>query len=45
VTLLAHGGTAGAVVEVALLVGLVAVFVAAWLGFGRGDDPDVDDDV
>jgi hypothetical protein len=40
VTFVAHGGTAGVVVEVALLVGLVAVFVAAWLGFGRGDEPE-----
>jgi hypothetical protein len=42
VTVVAHGGTAGVVVEVALLVGLVAVFVAVWLGFGRGEE--VDDD-
>ncbi len=41
-TVLAHGGTAGVVVEVTLLVGLVAVFVAAWLGFGRGDEPEDD---
>ena len=40
-SLLAHGGTAGAVVELALIVGLVVVFVAAWLGF-RGDERDED---
>jgi hypothetical protein len=38
VTLLAHGGAGGLVVEVALLVGLVAVFVAAWLGYRDTDD-------
>jgi hypothetical protein len=44
VTLIAHGGTAGVVVEVALLVGLVVVFVAAWLGFREDEEePDTRD--
>ena len=40
-SLLAHGGTAGAVIELALVLGLVAVFLAVWLRerrAGRDDD-------
>jgi hypothetical protein len=34
--LLAHGGVAGAIVEAAIVIALVAVFAAAWLGTRRG---------
>ena len=40
--LLAHGGIAGAVVELLLVVGLLAVFLAVYLRERRGsgeDDP------
>ena len=40
-SLLAHGGVAGAVIELALVLGVVAVFVAVWLRerrAGRDDD-------
>jgi hypothetical protein len=39
--LVAHGGVAGAVIELALVLGVVAVFVAVWLRerrAGRDDD-------
>ena len=41
--LLAHGGAAGAVIELALVLGVVAVFVAVWLRerrAGRDEDDD-----
>jgi hypothetical protein len=39
-SILAHGGVAGAVIELALVLGVVAVFVAVWLRERRasGDD-------
>ncbi len=38
--LLAHGGTAGAIVEVALVVGLAAVLLLAFVGRrGDGEEP------
>jgi hypothetical protein len=40
-SLLAHGGTAGAVIEFALVLGVVAIFVAVWLRerrAGRDDE-------
>ena len=33
--LLAHGGTAGAIVELALVVGVVAFMLAIWVGNRR----------
>jgi len=41
-SVLAHGGLGGAVVEVLLVVGLLAVFLAVYLRerrAGSGDDP------
>jgi hypothetical protein len=41
--LLAHGGVAGAVIELVLVLGVVALFVAVWLRerrAGRDDDDD-----
>jgi hypothetical protein len=39
--LLAHGGVGGAIVEVLLVVGIAAFFVAVWLRERRSrDDPD-----
>jgi hypothetical protein len=32
---LAHGGTAGAIVELALVVGVVAIMLAVWVGNRR----------
>jgi hypothetical protein len=32
---LAHGGTAGAVVELALVAGVVAIMLAVWVGNRR----------
>jgi hypothetical protein len=34
--LLAHGGVAGAIIEAAVAVSVVAVIAAAWLGSRRG---------
>ena len=40
-TLLAHGGTGGAIVEVLLAVTVLALFVAVWLRERRaGDEED-----
>ena len=39
-SLLAHGGTAGTVVELALVLGLVTVFVAVWLRERRASRDD-----
>jgi adenine/guanine phosphoribosyltransferase-like PRPP-binding protein len=36
---LAHGGTAGAIVELVLVAGVVAVMLAVWVG-NRRDDKD-----
>lgn len=33
--LLAHGGTAGAIVELVLVVGVVAILLAVWVGNRR----------
>jgi hypothetical protein len=33
--LLAHGGTAGAIVELALIAGVVAIMLAVWVGNRR----------
>jgi hypothetical protein len=33
--LLAHGGTAGAIVELVLIAGVVAVMLAVWVGHRR----------
>jgi DNA polymerase II large subunit len=38
-TLLAHGGTAGAVIEVALVLAIVLVFAAVYLRERRGRRP------
>jgi hypothetical protein len=35
--LLAHGGTAGAVIELALVVGVVAIMLAVWVGNRRDE--------
>jgi adenine/guanine phosphoribosyltransferase-like PRPP-binding protein len=35
--LIAHGGTAGAIVELVLVAGVVAVMLAVWVG-KRSDD-------
>ena len=40
-SLLAHGGAAGAVIELALVLGVIGIFVAVWLRerrASRGDD-------
>jgi adenine/guanine phosphoribosyltransferase-like PRPP-binding protein len=38
---LAHGGTAGAIVELVLVAGVVAVMLAVWVGRRRdGEDRD-----
>jgi hypothetical protein len=38
---LAHGGTAGAIVEVALIAGIVAIMLAVWVGKRRdAENPD-----
>jgi adenine/guanine phosphoribosyltransferase-like PRPP-binding protein len=34
---LAHGGTAGAIVELILVAGVVAVMLAVWVGNRRDD--------
>ena len=39
-TVLAHAGTAGLVVEVVLILGLVAVFLAVKLGTRSEDEPE-----
>jgi hypothetical protein len=40
-TVLAHGGTAGAIVEVVLVAGVVAVMLAVWVGRRRdGEERD-----
>ena len=39
-TLLAHGGVAGAVIELALVLGVVAIFVAVWLRERRASRDD-----
>ncbi len=40
-TLLAHGGTGGAIAEIVGLVALVALFVGVWLkGRRDGDEPE-----
>jgi adenine/guanine phosphoribosyltransferase-like PRPP-binding protein len=36
--LLGHGGTAGAVVELVLVAGVVAVMLAIWIGNRRDDE-------
>jgi hypothetical protein len=36
--LLAHGGTAGAIVELILVAGVVAVMLAVWVGNRRDDE-------
>jgi hypothetical protein len=37
---LAHGGTAGAIVEFALILGVVAIMLAVWIGNRRdGEKP------
>ena len=33
--LLAHGGTAGAIIELALVAGVVAIMLAVWVGNRR----------
>jgi hypothetical protein len=38
--IVAHGGTAGAVVEAAIAVGLVAIALAAWLAVRDDDEQD-----
>jgi hypothetical protein len=37
--ILAHGGTTGAIVELAIVVGLVALGLAAWLAVRDDDEP------
>ena len=37
---LAHGGLGGAIVETAILIGIVAVFAAVWLRSRKGDIDD-----
>jgi hypothetical protein len=37
--LLAHGGTAGAIVELVLIAGVVAIMLAVWVG-NRRDNKD-----
>jgi hypothetical protein len=38
---LAHGGTAGAIVELALIAGVVAIMLAVWVGRRRdAQNPD-----
>jgi adenine/guanine phosphoribosyltransferase-like PRPP-binding protein len=37
IDVLAHGGTAGAIVELALVVGVVAIMLAVWIGNRRDD--------
>ena len=40
-SVLAHGGTAGAIVEVALVAGIVAIMLAVWVGKRRdAENPD-----
>jgi hypothetical protein len=40
IEVLAHGGTAGAIVEVALIAGVVAIMLAVWVGNRRdSEDP------
>jgi hypothetical protein len=34
-SVLAHGGTAGAIVELALIAGVVAIMLAVWVGKRR----------
>ncbi|HEY6585493.1 MAG TPA: hypothetical protein VIZ29_11665 [Gaiellaceae bacterium] len=38
VTVLAHGGTAGAIVEVSFALLIVALALAAWVGSRRDDE-------
>jgi hypothetical protein len=35
IDVLAHGGTAGAIVELALIAGVVAIMLAVWVGNRR----------
>lgn len=45
-TILAHGGTAGALVEGGLIVGILVIFVAVWMrerGARQGREEDDDD--
>jgi hypothetical protein len=35
---LAHGGTAGAIVELALVAGVVAIMLAVWVGNRRNGE-------
>jgi adenine/guanine phosphoribosyltransferase-like PRPP-binding protein len=35
IDVLAHGGTAGAIVELALIAGVVAIMLAVWVGSRR----------
>ena len=42
-SLLAHGGTAGAIVEFLLVAGIAVVFVAVWLRERRADRDDEPD--
>jgi hypothetical protein len=37
---LAHGGTGGLVVELAILVGIVVLAVAAWVYTSDGEEPE-----
>jgi hypothetical protein len=40
IDVLAHGGTAGAIVELALVIGVVAIMLAVWIGNRRdGKNP------
>jgi hypothetical protein len=39
IEVLAHGGTAGAIVELALIAGVVAIMLAVWVG-NRRDSKD-----
>jgi hypothetical protein len=40
IDVLAHGGTAGAIVELALIAGVVAIMLAVWVGQRRdGKNP------
>jgi hypothetical protein len=37
IAVLAHGGTAGAIVELILVAGVVAIMLAVWVGSRRDD--------
>jgi hypothetical protein len=42
-SLVAHGGVAGAVIEFVLVAGVAAVFLAVWLRERRAGDDDEED--